>query len=80
MAEPCADGKYQCDTCGTPQNGTPVVGWHFVYIGNDESYSFCSRECKEKHWVGNDVDLEQQRLHNFRYVEADTDRQEADQR
>jgi len=56
-----------CDTCGdepsTFPNTSAVVGCVSVRIGNDESYWFCSEVCYEQHWVSEDVEGGQQRLH-----------------
>jgi len=58
----------ECDTCGEeprrhPETGA-VVGAVSVYVGDGESYWFCSDNCYESHWISNDVDTQQQRLHD----------------
>jgi len=58
----------ECDNCGEEPEGHrntgAVVGCVSVYIGNDESYWFCSEKCHNNHWVSEEVDGGQKRLHD----------------
>jgi len=59
-----------CDSCGEGPNRNPrtgaVVGCVSVYVGNDESYWFCSKQCYNQHWISEEVDGGQQRLHEVK--------------
>ena len=57
----------ECDTCGGGAKRSPttgaVTGCVTVSVGNDTSYWFCSEMCHEKHWISQDVEGGQTRLH-----------------